>query len=555
MDTPAEWWQSAVCYQIYPRSFKDTNGDGLGDLDGILEKLDYLNDGSEGSLGIDAIWLNPVYPSPQYDFGYDIMDYQAIDPQYGDLESFDRLLSAAHQRGIRVLMDIVPSVTSHLHPWFIESRSSRTNPKRDWYIWKDSPRPGRAPNNWQAVFGGPAWEWDPKTQQFYYHNSLVEQPDLNWRNPAVERAILSSMEFWFQRGVDGFRIDVLNYTYKDELFRSNPPCLGRRPYEMQQHIYDKDRPEAVAAGQKMRQLTDRYPGRVLVAEIYVDNPLEAARYYGENGDGVHLVFNFAFAAAPFSAPRFRQEVARWEAAVGPRGWPCYFLSNHDLPRHASRFAPGPFTAGRFAANPASSGAVTLARARVAAAMLLTLRGTPFLYMGEELGMLNGQIRRHERLDPVGVRYWPFHPGRDIARTPMQWSSASFAGFSTARPWLPVHPGYLGANAQVQDTDPASLLNWYRRLIWLRKKTPALCLGDYAPIASVPTGVFGYTRTLGQQRVLVALNFTPRRQHVSLPAPQSSVRLLLSWPPSPQDALRLPEIELEPYGVIIAEPTS
>ncbi|HOG45657.1 MAG TPA: alpha-glucosidase [Anaerolineae bacterium] len=533
-DPQPAWWQRAVCYQIYPRSFQDSDGDGIGDLQGIIERLDYLNDGSERSLGIDAIWLNPVYPSPQYDFGYDIMDHQAIDPQYGTMEDFERLLYEAHQRGIRILMDMVPSVTSHLHPWFVESRASRRSPKRDWYIWRDAPRPGKRPNNWQGVFGGPAWTWDVKTQQYYYHNSLPEQPDLNWRNPEVAQAILGAMEFWLRKGVDGFRIDVLNYVYKDERLRSNPHCCGRRPYEMQRHVYDKDRPEAVDAGIRMRQLVDRYPGGMLVAEVYVNDPREAARYYGEHGEGANLVFNFSFMNAPFSAPRLRHEVDRWEQAIGARGWPCYFLSNHDNSRHASRFA---------------AGRATTARARVAAALLLTLRGTPFLYMGEEIGMLDGIVGRHERLDPVGVHYWPFHPGRDVARTPMQWSAAPYAGFSSTRPWLPVHPAFATVNVAAQEADAGSLLRWYRRLIWLRKGSAALSFGGYQALDGVPGGVFAYLRVAGEERVLVALNFAARRRCFGLPG-RGSGRCLLGWPERAGDAVDLGHIELEPYGVLI-----
>ncbi|HEX2979880.1 MAG TPA: alpha-glucosidase [Anaerolineaceae bacterium] len=534
-DSPVEWWKRAICYQIYPRSYQDSNADGIGDLQGILSRLDYLNDGTENSLGIDAIWLNPIYPSPQYDFGYDIMDYRAVDPQYGSMDDFDRLLEAAHQRGIRILMDMVPSVTSHLNPWFIASRSSRNDPKRDWYIWKDAPAPGRAPNNWQGVFGGGAWTWDAKTQQYYYHNSLPEQPDLNWRNPEVEQAMLANMEFWFQKGVDGFRIDVLNYVYKDEALRDNPPCLGRRPYEMQRHIYDKDRPDAVEVGIKMRRMADRYSERMLLAEIFHPDPVEAARYYGEQGEGMDLVFNFAFANAPFSARRFKVEVDRWDALAGARqSWPCYFLSNHDVPRHASRFAAGQWT---------------LPRARVAATLLLTVRGTPFLYMGEEIGMLNGKIHRHERLDPVGVHYWPFHPGRDIARTPMQWTDGPQAGFSAAKPWLPVHPNYPTTNVAVESQDPASLLSWYRSLIWLRKRCEALSVGSYQPVEGLPADTLGFTRATADERVLVALNFSSRRKTISLPG--RCGKNLLCWPPASTDRFTPGSVELEPYGIVIA----
>jgi len=535
METTAPWWEQAVIYQIYTRSFYDSDGDGIGDLPGIISKLDYIS-----SLGVDAIWLNPIYPSPQYDFGYDIADYRGIDPQYGTMADFDRLLEEAHGRGIRIIMDIVPSVTSHLHPWFIESRSSRRSPKRDWYIWRDAPRPGRYPNNWRGVFGGRAWDWDKKTRQYYYHNSLPEQPDLNWRNPEVEKAVLGAMEFWFAKGVDGFRVDVLNYVYKDEQFRNNPYCLGRRPYEMQRHLYDKDRPEAVEVGFKMRQLADRYPGRVLAAEVFMDNPAEAARYYGPDGDGTHMVFNFTFMFSRYSAASFRRVVERWQELIGERNWPCFFLSNHDNPRHISRYA---------------AGRRTEARARVAAAMLLTLRGTPFLYMGEELGMRSVRIRRHELMDPVGITYWPFHPGRDIARTPMQWTDEDYAGFSTAKPWLPVNPDYPSLNAAQAEADPRSLLTWYRKLIRLRREHPALARGSYRSLQRVPGGVYGYLRERGTERILVLLNFTGRKKRLSLSdeiGPAGAQILLAD--PERADPVELHRFYLDADGVLILKLT-
>ena len=540
------WWKKAVCYQIYPRSFKDSDADGIGDLKGILSKLDYLNDGGVQSLGIDAIWLNPIYPSPQYDFGYDIMDINNVDPQYGTLQDFDRLIEEAHRRNIRILMDFVPSVTSHLNPWFIESRSSRKSPKRDWYIWKDALCARQFPNKWLGMFGGGAWTWDGKTQQFYYHNSLPEQPDLNWRNPEVEQAMISCMEFWLKRGVDGFRIDVLNFVFKDDLFRNNPTCLGRRPYEMQKHIFDRDCPEAVEVGKKMRKLINQYPDRMLVAEIFVDNPVEAARYYGENDDGVNLVFNFSFAGCSFSASAFKQAVDHWEKAIGSRGWPCYFLSNHDMARHASRYSKKGFTE---------------ARTRVAAAMLLTLRGTPFLYMGEEIGMVNGKVKHHELMDSVGVRYWPFNPGRDIARTPFHWNPLPYAGFSEVKPWLPVHPDYPKMNVANQDSLPDSLLSWYRNLIWLRKGSEALSHGNYQSLEKTPTGIFAYTRDSEKEKVLVILNFSSRKKVFSLvnkledfnqtKDSNPSGTILLSWPlGGVHQEIDLSHLEIEPYGVLI-----
>lgn len=534
MEENAPWWEQAVFYQIYTRSFCDSDGDGIGDLQGIIDKLDYIS-----GLGVDAIWLNPIYPSPHYDFGYDIADHRGIDPQYGTMDDFDRLLEELHRRGIRLIMDIVPSVTSHLHPWFMESRSSRRSPKRDWYIWRDGPRPGCYPNNWRGVFGGRAWDWDRKTQQYYYHNSLPEQPDLNWRNPEVEEALLAAMEFWFARGVDGFRIDVLNYVFKDEQFRSNPLCLGRRPYEMQRHLYDKDRPEAVEVGLKMRKLADRYPGRLLVAEIFMDNPGEAARYYGSAGDGVHMVFNFTFMFARYAAAAFRRIVDSWQDLLGENNWPCHFLSNHDNYRHISRYA---------------AGRRTEARARVAAAMLLTLRGTPFLYMGEELGMRSMRIPRHELMDPVGVTYWPFHPGRDPARTPLQWTGGPHAGFSTAKPWLPVNPDYGLINAARQEADPGSLLAWYRELIRLRREHPALTRGSYRSLKQAPGGIYAYMREKGEERILVLLNFTGRRKRFSAPAEAgaSGVRLLADSTGRREGAPDLGRIQLEPDEALILE---
>lgn len=537
MAATTPWWNEAVVYQIYPRSFLDTDGDGVGNLRGVTEKLDYLNDGTENSLGIDAIWLNPFYPSPQFDFGYDVMDYQAVDPQYGTMDDFDRLLSEAHRRNIRIIMDIVPAHTSHLSPWFIESRSSKASPKRDWYLWHEGRPRRRYPNNWMGAFGKRPWDWDNKTKEFYYHNSLPEQPDLNWRNPEVQQAILDAMAFWFEKGVDGFRIDVLNLAIKDELFRSNPYCVGRRPYDMQRHLYDKDRPEAVDVGKMMRRLADSYDGRMLVGETYIFDPREAARYLGE-GDGVHMAFNFSFMNSRFSASRFSSEVSAWESAVGDRGWPAYFLSNHDNDRHISRYARGKWT---------------LARARVTAAMLLTLRGTPFLYMGEEIGMENGRLKRHELLDPVGRRYWPLHHGRDGARTPMQWNDGPNAGFSSGCPWLRVNPSYPRINVAAEERDPDSLLTWYKRLIWARKASPALTGGSYTPVEPSGRGVFAFFREGGGQRVVVLLNFSRWQKRLSVKnGSKRWGKKVLAYPDIYEDSVPLAHVGLAPYGVLIAE---
>lgn len=538
MNSNKQWWKSAVAFQLYPRSFYDTNNDGIGDIRGIIEKLDYLNDGTENSLGIDAIWLNPLYPSPQYDFGYDIMDYKGIDPQYGTMADFDELLEEAHKRGIRILMDIVPSVTSHLHPWFIESRSSKDSPKRDWYIWVDAPKPGKYPNKWLGMFGGRAWDWDAKTRQYYYHNSLPEQPDLNWKNPEVAEAVLGAMEFWLKKGVDGFRVDVLNFSHKDSELRNNPYCIGRRPYEMQKHIYDRNRPEALEVGKMMRALADKYQDTMLVGEIFINDVDEAVKYYGENNDGMHLVFNFAFMHSRFSATSFKRNIQEWLIATEGKGWPSYFLSNHDIPRHISRYSKGKWT---------------LARAKIAATLLLTLKGTPFIYMGEEIGMLDVKIKRHELMDPVGKHYWPFHSGRDRARTPVQWSSKEHAGFSDVEPWLPVHKNYQSVNVEQAEKNPDSLLYTYRKIIWLRKKSNALGVGDFAFCESAPKGVLAYFRTAKDEKVLVLLNMTKKRHSFAIDnaLQYKGSKVLFDTHNAPQ-IIDLLKIELDSYqGLIIS----
>jgi alpha-glucosidase len=519
------WWRDGVIYQIYPRSFADSNGDGVGDLPGIIAHLDYLNDGTPNSLGVDAIWLSPIYPSPMRDFGYDVANYHDIDPVFGTLADFDRLLAEAHKRGIRVIMDWVMNHTSDQHPWFIESRSSRDNPKRDWYIWRDpSPRRrgevqvGRPPNNWQSVFGGPAWSWDETTGQYYLHLFLPEQPDLNWRNPQVHDAVFAEARFWLDRGVDGFRLDVADAYYKDAQLRDNPFRLGLRAYDRQQHIYDWNQPENHDLLKEFRQLLDQYPERMAVGEV---GEHTAHLFYGNGSDELHLAFNFAFLRCPWSAQAFQRVIEAWDKAVGrftvppaaagpPAGWPCYVLSNHDQTRHISRYAAGRFTE---------------ARARVAATMLLTLRGTPFLYYGEELGLRQVSIPRTEIMDPPGKRYWPLYKGRDGCRTPLPWNDQPNAGFTTGRPWLRVNPDYRQVNVAAENQNPDSLLNFYRRLIWLRKASPALRCGSYRPLIQRPVGCLAYLRETVGQTVLVGLNFRSRPGAILLPP--GEWRVLLS----------------------------
>jgi alpha-glucosidase len=537
---PAPWWRDGVVYQIYPRSFLDTNGDGIGDLRGVIRQLDYLNDGTEQSLGVDAIWLSPVYPSPMYDFGYDVSDYTAISPEFGTMEDFQELVREAHLRGIRVILDLVMNHCSTAHPWFAEARASRQSEKRDWFIWHDG-KPGgrpRPPNNWLATFGGRAWAWEPGTQQFYLHSFLAEQPDVNWRNPALKQAMKDMMRFWLDLGVDGFRLDVVNWFLKDRALRDNPRKIGGlRPYDRQQHLFDRNQPETLELTREIRALVDSYPDRMTVGEVFVEppgDPALPAQYYA-HGEGLHMAFNFAFLYCKWGAEHFSGAVARWEGLLGPELWPNYTLSNHDQPRAYARY------------DRRGQGD---ARARVAAAMLLTLRGTPFLYYGEEIGMRGRKIPRARLQDPLGKRYWPFHPGRDPARTPMQWSAEAGAGFSAAEPWLPLCEDHRTVNVDLQKNDPASLLSWYRKLVHLRKRTPALRGGAYDRLAATSPGVFGFIRSLGEARILVLLNFEAEQGSAVLPDGGARAVLLSSHSrATPKASGPTP---LAPHEVLIAQ---
>ena len=530
------WWQEGVIYQIYPRSFADDDGDGVGDLRGIIAHLDHLNDGTPNSLGVDAIWLSPVYPSPGYDFGYDVADYCDIAPLFGTLADFNRLIAEAHRRGMRVLMDMVVNHTSHQHPWFVESRAARENPKRDWYIWRDARAGGGRPNKWESVFGGRAWQWDEATQQYYYHMFLKEQPDLNWRNPDVRRAVMQVFRFWLERGVDGFRLDVVNAYFKDADLRDNPSKLGIRGYDRQAHVYDMDRPELIGVYRELNTLLAEYGERMAVGEIMEATHAKVARYSGPGR--LPLAFNFEFTRQPWQARAFARAVARCEASLGEAGWPCYVLSNHDVPRHASRYG------GRFAVE----------RAKVAAAMLLTLRGTPFLYYGEEIGMRDGRIPRAQIQDPPGKHYWPLYGGRDPERTPMPWSAEEGAGFSRGRPWLPINRDYREVNVAAQRDDPHSVFSFYRQLIWLRKASVALRQGSYHPLIQAPRHAQAYLRDAPGQRMLVALNFSaqPLVAPFNEPLPRAAWRLRLSTHAAAHEPMQGGSIHLRPYEACIFE---
>ena len=500
----APWWQRAVIYQIYPRSFQDTNDDGIGDLKGITQRLPYLTD-----LGIDAIWISPIFPSPMRDFGYDISDYTDIDPIFGSLADFDALIAAAHGCGVKVLLDLVPNHTSDRHPWFVQSRASRDNPKRDWYLWHDPAPGGGAPNNWLSQFGGSAWEFDQHTGQYYYHAFLPEQPDLNWRNRDVRRAIYDVARFWLGRGVDGFRVDVIWQLLKDEQFRDNPINLDWRPGQPSSErllpLYTADLPEVHDVIAELRRVVDEFDARVLIGEIYL--PLERlVTYYGRDLTGVHLPFNFTLLGAQWGARDIARMINEYEAALPAGGWPNWVLSNHDRPRIATRI-------GR-------------QRARVAAMLLLTLRGTPTIYYGDEIGMTQVPIVPERVRDPLERNMPGLGLGRDGARTPMQWASDTYGGFSRHEPWLPLARNFRAENVLSQSRDQASIFNLHRRLIALRRTMPALSVGTYHPIVTEGELLL-FVRQHARERVLVALNLSADAAVVDFGSEQCCGRVLLS----------------------------
>jgi alpha-glucosidase len=499
-----QWWERGIIYQIYPRSFMDSNGDGVGDLRGVHAKLDYLQ-----SLGVDAIWISPIFPSPMADFGYDISNYIDIDPLFGTLDEFDALLTDAHMRGLKVLLDYVPNHTSDQHPWFVESRASRTSPKRDWYIWRDPAPGGGPPNNWRANFGGAAWELDEQTGQYYYHAFLKEQPDLNWRNPQVQDAMLDVLRFWLDRGVDGFRVDVMHHLVKDVEFRDNPPNPnwrpGMSPYRELLTTYTADLPDVQQIVAKMRSVVEEYSERMIVGEIYL--PVERLMaYYGASGEGAHLPFNFQLIGLPWKARAIAAAVERYEAMLPSYAWPNWVLGNHDKSRIATRIGP--------------------AQARVAAMLLLTLRGTPTMYYGDEIGMRDVPIPPEQVKDPFEKNVPGLGLGRDPERTPMQWSGEERAGFTTGTPWLPIAEDYPSVNVSVESEDAASMLNLYRRLIQMRRVEPALAIGEFA---SVPADgdLMAYVRKADRRRLLIVLNLGPQPQTFNISDLECRASLLLS----------------------------
>lgn len=488
------WWESGVVYQIYPRSFQDSNGDGVGDLAGIEQRLDYV-----AALGVDAIWLSPIFPSPMADFGYDVADYCDVEPLFGDLAAFDSLLAATHARGLRLILDFVPNHSSDRHPWFVESRSSRHNAKRDWYIWRDANPDGSPPNNWTSDFGGSSWEWDEATGQFYLHAFLKQQPDLNWRNPEVRAAMMDVLRFWLDRGVDGFRIDVLWHIVKAQGLPDNPPNpdygphLGERDKVLQRHSTDQNEVHDISAD--FRRLADSYGARVLIGEIFLPNDRLCAYYGTPDRPEIHLPFNFALMENAWDARGLARIIADYEAALPPGGWPNWVIGSHDAPRIAARLGE--------------------AQARVAAMLLLTLRGTPTLYQGDELGIGPVTMTPDQLRDPRELREPGLGLGRDRSRTPMGWDGSPNAGFSSAQPWLPLHDDWLDRNVAVQRHHPASMLTHYRALLALRRGHRALAIGDYIAMEG-GEDVLVYERRHGNERLFIALNLGGQDRPIALP---------------------------------------
>jgi alpha-glucosidase len=498
------WWRHGIFYQIYPRSFQDTNADGVGDIKGIIDRLPYLQ-----ALGVDAIWLSPIFPSPMADFGYDIADYTGVDPLFGTMEDFDALIRGAHAAGLKLILDLVPNHTSDRHPWFVESRASRDNPKRDWYIWRDPVVDGAPPNNWLSEFGGSAWQYDGTTRQYYYHAFLAQQPDLNWRNPAVRQAIHDVMRFWLRKGVDGFRVDVIWHLIKDAAFRDNPPNPnyreGRPPHEQIVPLNSTDQAEVHDVIAEMRRVIDEFDSRVLIGEIYLP-PERLVAYYGKDLSGAHLPFNFALLSAPWHARAIEKIIFEYEAVLPPGAWPNWVLGNHDRPRVASR--------------------VGREQARVAAMLLLTLRGTPTLYYGDEIGMHQVAIAPQQVRDPFEKNVPGIGVGRDGCRTPMQWDATRYAGFSTSAPWLPLADDFRHENVSNLDADGASILSLYKALIGLRKKLPQLVVGDYVPVAA-QGDLLLYRRQSDGEAVVIALNLGAEPVSIASDAAGLSGEILLS----------------------------
>ncbi|MCV6595749.1 MAG: alpha-amylase family glycosyl hydrolase [Mangrovicoccus sp.] len=505
MATDPDWWRGAVIYQIYPRSYQDSNGDGIGDLLGIVQRLPHV-----ASLGVDAIWISPFFTSPMADFGYDVSDYYDVDPMFGTLADFDAVIDTAHHLGLKVMIDLVLSHSSEQNPWFIESRSSRDNPKADWYVWADPKPDGTPPNNWLSIFGGPAWQWEAKREQYYLHNFLTQQPDLNLHNPAVQDELLNVARFWLDRGVDGFRLDTVNFFFADQQLRDNPALPPERrndtlaprvnPYNHQDHVHSKNQPENLEFLRRFRALLSEYPGAAAVGEVGdAQRGMEILGEYTSGGDKLQMCYAFEFLGPDFlSAARVTETFDRL-CETAPEGWACWAFSNHDVMRHGTRWDLPP------------------AALRQYVTMMMCLRGSLCLYQGEELGLHEAEVAFDDLQDPYGIQFWPEFKGRDGCRTPMPWESQSLnAGFSMGRPWLPVAPDHYPLAVDAQEDDPGALLHHYRRAIQFRKVHDALKAGDQSPI-TLAGDVMYFRRSTGAERLFCAFNLSDRPGSIPAPA--------------------------------------
>ena len=530
-----DWWRGAVIYQIYPRSYQDSNADGIGDLAGIVQRLPYI-----ATLGVDAIWISPFFTSPMKDFGYDVSDYCDVDPMFGALSDFDKLIETAHALGIRILIDLVLSHTSAEHSWFAESRADKTNAKSDWYVWSDPKPDGTPPNNWLSIFGGSAWQWDTRREQYYLHNFLVSQPDLNFHCMEVHDALLEVANFWLERGVDGFRLDTINFYTHDKELRDNPALPKERrnadtapavnPYNHQEHIYSKNRPENLDFLRKLRAVMEPY-GAAAVGEVGdAQRGLEIMGEYTAGDDLMQMCYAFEFLSPEQPTPARIAEVMARVDEVAADGWACWAFSNHDVIRHTSRWN------------------LTDAAQRMFTTLIMCLRGSVCLYQGEELGLPEGEVAFEDLQDPYGIEFWPEFKGRDGCRTPMVWESDNAnGGFSDGKPWLPVSTSHLGRSVAAQEADPAALIHHYRRAIALRHARTALAKGEHSPIQSAGNVVY-FTRMDGVEELLCVFNVGDAAAEVTVPnGPWKPIAADLGGAQSVVDGL----VKLDPWQVCIA----
>jgi alpha-glucosidase len=527
-----QWWQHAVFYEIYPRSFADSNNDGVGDLNGITSKLDYLK-----AVGVDAIWISPCFPSPQVDFGYDVSDYENIDPMYGTLADFDVLASEAKKRGIHIILDFVVNHTSDQHKWFLDSKSSRTSEHRDWYIWRDGKAAGQPPNNWTSTFGGSAWKFDSTTNQYYYHYFYVEQPDLNWRNPAVKDAMFDVTRWWYKRGVSGFRLDAVDTLYEDPKLRDNPVLPGVNAFgdPNEEKKYNDKLPEVHDTLRELRKVADEY-NAVLIGETWTANIAELNLYYGKGNNELQMPMDFLFTTVNKLSPAdFRKQIAAVDSASG---WPTFVISNHDIARSYDRYGDGQHNDQI---------------AKLMAGLYLTLRGTPIMYYGEEIGMKTTTPTRKEDVkDPIGRTGWPKEKGRDGERTSMQWDESTNAGFSTSSPWLPVPPTAKTHNVADEAKDPDSVLSFYKKVLKLRRTNRALLDGSYVPLNENDQNVLSYLRAYKDQMVLVALNMSGAERKVNFEMSKRGFTSAKSLVATGKSSVNGEVVTLEPYGVFIGQ---